>query len=178
MAWFCSFCMHRESKEQEVRCWKCGIGEMNYFEPPPGSGDFPPYKPGDSYRVTSLTIYGHGTVNGEIIIFKCGPVATLGNKPLHEVLNIPEADLELSIHCGQNEIKTGMMVLMGEFQEAFDLPATLPRAALFTAFVRRITHDPDPGPPGRWRGDVSGFFPMNWTQIHRRTCWERLAADD
>ena len=29
----CSSCGHREKKEKEVICWKCGIGEMVYHDP-------------------------------------------------------------------------------------------------------------------------------------------------
>ncbi len=31
--WVCSHCGHIERKESEIRCWKCGIGEMIYKNP-------------------------------------------------------------------------------------------------------------------------------------------------
>jgi hypothetical protein len=30
--WVCDNCGHKENKEQEVHCWKCGKGEMIYTE--------------------------------------------------------------------------------------------------------------------------------------------------
>lgn len=30
--WKCSYCSYLELREQEVLCWKCGIGEMIYKE--------------------------------------------------------------------------------------------------------------------------------------------------
>lgn len=40
--------------------------------------------------------------------------------------------------------------------------------------VVRISYDPDPNPPGVWRGNMTGKWAVRRVLIHRRTSWQRL----
>ena len=40
--------------------------------------------------------------------------------------------------------------------------------------VIRITFDPDPEPPGRWRGEMVGNWSVRRVKIRTRSAWERL----
>lgn len=40
--------------------------------------------------------------------------------------------------------------------------------------VIKITYDPDPEPPGVWRGEMVGEWSPKLVRIDRKTIWERI----